>query len=65
MSKRLAVLHLYRARNGDWRWRLKAANGEKIANGLQGYSRRKDALAGFNLTRNADFRCVVGLKDIP
>lgn len=30
----------------DWRWRLKAGNGEIVASG-EGYTRREDALRGF------------------
>lgn len=34
---------LYR-RLGNWRWKLTASNGEKIANGGQSFSRRIDCL---------------------
>lgn len=30
----------------EWRWRVKAANGEIVASG-EGYTRREDAVRGF------------------
>lgn len=30
----------------DWRWRLKAANGEIVASG-EGYTKKSDAMRGF------------------
>jgi uncharacterized protein YegP (UPF0339 family) len=36
-------LKLYRT-HGEWRWRLLAANGRKIATGNEGYKRKIDCL---------------------
>lgn len=34
--------HIYRSRNGEWRWRLKARNGEIMASG-EGYRSKSGA----------------------
>lgn len=44
MTTPMHTLSLYRDRNKKWRWRLVARNGKKVANGGEGYSRRKDCL---------------------
>ncbi|WP_298866532.1 YegP family protein [Microbacterium sp.] len=45
---------LYQDKGGDWRFRLKAGNGEVIATG-QGYSSKSGALNGIDsVRRNAD-----------
>lgn len=36
-------LSIYRDRRGEWRWKLTAANGLKIANGNEGYSTLSNA----------------------
>jgi len=36
---------VYRDRFGEWRWRVKAANGEIVAQG-ESYTRKRDALRG-------------------
>lgn len=39
-------IKLFRNEEGDWWWHVLAANGsDKLYGSLQGYSRRKDALA--------------------
>jgi len=35
-------IHIYRAKDG-WRWRAKKRNGRIIAEGGEGYTRRRDA----------------------
>ena len=37
---------VYRDKAGDWRWRVLADNGNILADGGQGYTRRIDALHG-------------------
>ncbi|MGB3732789.1 YegP family protein [Microbacterium sp.] len=45
---------LYQDKGGDWRFRLKAGNGEVIATG-QGYASKSGALNGIDsVRRNAD-----------
>lgn len=41
---------LYTDKSGDWRFRLKAGNGETIATG-QGYSSKASALNGIDSVR--------------
>lgn len=48
-SGKLRTVRFYLDRKKNWRWTLKAANGEKIANGGQGYARRIDAIKTFLL----------------
>jgi uncharacterized protein YegP (UPF0339 family) len=49
---------LYQDKGGDWRFRLKAGNGEVIATG-QGYSSKSGAMNGIDsVRRNADSEVV-------
>lgn len=36
---------VYRDRNGEWRWRRRAANGETISDSAEGYTDRGDAVS--------------------
>jgi uncharacterized protein len=38
--------HVYKDTNNEWRWRLKAANGNILADSGEGYSAKADCLAG-------------------
>jgi uncharacterized protein YegP (UPF0339 family) len=38
--------HVYKDANNEWRWRLKAANGNILADSGEGYSSKADCLAG-------------------
>lgn len=42
-----AKAEVFQRRDGEWSWRLKAANGEVVATG-EGYRDRSDALRGFH-----------------
>ena len=42
---------VFRGEDGQWYWRLKAANGEIIAQS-EGYQRRQSALEGIESVRN-------------
>lgn len=54
---------LYQDKGGDWRFRLKAGNGEVIATG-QGYSSKSGALNGIDsVRRNAADAEVVEVED--
>lgn len=49
---------LYQDKGGDWRFRLKAGNGEVIATG-QGYASKSGAMNGIDsVRRNADSEVV-------
>lgn len=37
-------LTLYKDTAGEWRWTLRAANGEIVADSSEGYSNRQDCL---------------------
>lgn len=50
----MAAFELYNDSRGDYRWRLKHANGQTIATGGEGYSSRSTALAGIeSVKKNA------------
>lgn len=38
-------VHIYRDAKGEWRWRIKADNGDIVADSGEGYERRGDAVA--------------------
>jgi len=44
---------LYRDAKGEWRWRLRARNGEVIADSGEGYVRREDCEHGIALVRQS------------
>jgi uncharacterized protein YegP (UPF0339 family) len=41
-----AKFELYKSSNGEYRWRLKASNGQVIATGGEGYSSKAAAQSG-------------------
>lgn len=41
----------YEDRAGEWRWRLRAANGRIIADGSEGYKNKQDCLHGIDLVK--------------
>ena len=43
---------VFRDASGEWRWRLKAANGRVIADSGEGYANQSDCLAGLGLVTN-------------
>ncbi len=49
---KLARYQVYQDAAGQWRWRLKSANGEIVASG-EGYTRKQGALAGVQAHRRA------------
>lgn len=44
---------LYRDAKGEWRWRLRARNGEIVAESGEGYVRREDCEHGIALVRQS------------
>ncbi|MCJ2011312.1 YegP family protein [Methylobacterium sp. J-076] len=44
---------LYRDAGGQWRWRLRARNGEIVAESGEGYVRREDCEHGIGLVRQS------------
>jgi uncharacterized protein YegP (UPF0339 family) len=49
----MSTAEVYRDKAGRWRWRLKAANGEVIADSGQSYGRERDCLIGLALSTDA------------
>lgn len=47
-----AHLEVYEGRDGEWYWRLRAANGEPVASG-EGYVSKAGALEGIRATAHA------------
>jgi uncharacterized protein YegP (UPF0339 family) len=45
--------HVYRDKNNHWRWRLKAANGNILADSGEGYVNKADCLAGINAVKGS------------
>lgn len=43
--------HYYKDSKGEWRWRLKAANGRIIADSGEGYKSEKECLDGIDLVK--------------
>lgn len=50
----------WKAQNGHWYWHLKAANGEKIAQG-EGYVNKADCLHAIGLVKSSTNAPVVNL----
>lgn len=44
------VAAIFEDEHGEWRWHVKAANGEIVAEG-ESYTRREDAVRGLNDAR--------------
>jgi uncharacterized protein YegP (UPF0339 family) len=42
---------IYRQKNRQWRWRLRARNGKIIADSGESYKRVSDCLRGINMVR--------------
>lgn len=60
----LPKYEVYCSASGDWRWRLKSANGEIVASGEasgEAYTRRQDALRGVEAHRRAAIRAQVAV----
>ena len=48
----LMEYHTYKDTNGQWRWRLLAANNRIIANSGEGYYNESDCLHAINLVKS-------------
>lgn len=44
---------LHKDAGGDWRWRLRATNGEIVADSAEGYRRREDCERGIALVKSS------------
>ena len=45
--------HVYKDNAGEWRWHLKSANGQIIADSGEGYVNKQDCLNGINLVKES------------
>jgi uncharacterized protein YegP (UPF0339 family) len=51
-AMRRPKFELYKDRRGEFRWRLRAANGRVIADGAEGYKTKRACLQGIRLLAN-------------
>jgi uncharacterized protein YegP (UPF0339 family) len=47
----VSKFQIYKDRKGEYRWRLRARNGEIIADGNEGYSRKASCKHGIDLVK--------------
>lgn len=47
----MAKFQVYKDRAGEWRWRLRADNGEIIADSAEGYVNKSDCKHGVDLVK--------------
>jgi uncharacterized protein YegP (UPF0339 family) len=45
--------HVYQDTGGKWRWRLKAANGQIVADSGQGYSSKQACKEGIDIVKDS------------
>jgi uncharacterized protein YegP (UPF0339 family) len=53
---------LYKDHTGDWRWRLRAQNGNVVADSAEGYRNRADCERGIALVRDSAAAPVVDMS---
>lgn len=51
--------HVYKDASNEWRWRLKATNGNILADSGEGYSTKADCLAGIQSVKGSSNAPVV------
>ena len=49
----------YKDHKGEWRWRLKAANGRIIADSAESYKEKKDCLHDIDLVKQSSNAAVI------
>jgi len=52
---------LYRDAGGEWRWRLRATNGNVVADSAEGYASREDCEHGIALVKQSQSAAVVDM----
>lgn len=51
--------HVYKDSGGRWRWRLKAANGQIVADSGQGYASKQSCKEGIDIVKSSADAAVV------
>jgi uncharacterized protein YegP (UPF0339 family) len=49
----------YKDRNGEWRWRLRASNGNILADSGEGYANKGDCLAAIESVKKSQKATVI------
>ena len=47
-------VEFYESLDGDWRWRVRAANGHILADSGEGYKNRLDCVLGYQAAQTAE-----------
>jgi uncharacterized protein YegP (UPF0339 family) len=63
VSARRARFQVYQDRAGEWRWRLRAANGQIVADSAEGYTRKHDAERAVETTLRTAGQAVIALQE--
>ena len=53
---------IYKDHKAEWRWRLRAQNGNVLADSAEGYNRREDCEHGISLTKGSAAAPVVDMS---
>jgi uncharacterized protein YegP (UPF0339 family) len=62
MAAKRPVVELYKDKGGEWRWRLKATNGQIIATSGEGYKSRSNADRAIDTVIHAFMECEIGAE---
>lgn len=58
-----ALFDIYQDRAGGWRWRLKAENGQIVADSAESYTREADAERAVESTLKAAAQAAIALQE--
>lgn len=53
---------LYKGHDHDWRWRLRATNGNVVADSAEGYRHREDCERGIEIVKGSGEATVVDMS---
>jgi hypothetical protein len=62
MASKRPVIELYEDKSGEWRWRLKATNGQIIATSGEGYKSKSNADRAIDTVIYAFAECEIGTE---
>ncbi len=62
-AEKTLTFEVYKDAKGEFRWRLKATNGELIANSGEGYKAKADCLHGIDLIKEGASKATTVEKD--